>query len=314
MAARITIYIVPPMRRPLAALTLCALAACSSGSLSDETAPSRPAIREGGTDKPKKLVFGLPPFLAEDELRREYAGLVQYLSSQVGVPTELRVTDSYAEVASALARFEVHLAILPPLIYVQAKRDNPGLILLATQIVDGSSTYAAYILTRDDSGIGTVTDLKGKRFAYVDRQSTSGYLYPLAYLRSMGVEPDSFFGSVVFAGSHDRMLDMLIKKQIDAGATYSTAYKLETVDNPEGKRLRILAKTGRIPLDAYCASPRLSQEIVDRARAALLGLSTRTEEGRRVLHGLSAINGFVAVGDDHYDEVRRVARLIEGTP
>ena len=74
---------------------------------------------------------------------------------------------------------------------------------------------------------------------------------------------------------------------------------------------RILAKAGRIPYDAYCASSTLDPNFVEKLRDTLLGLSTRTEEGRQVLGGLTNINGFVVVGDDHYDEVRRVARLIE---
>ena len=45
-------------------------------------------------------------------------------------------------------------------------------------------------------------------------------------------------------------------------------------------------------------------------RDALVHLSTRTQEGRRILT-LSDINGFQTVGDDHYDDLRRVARVVE---
>jgi len=130
-------------------------------------------------------------------------------------------------------------------------------------------------------------------------------------LRKHGHEPDTFFGKTAFVGNHELALYKILDRSYDAGAVASPAFKIVRTEAGEGKRLKILAKTGRIPFDAYCASPRLEQELVDTLRQALLGLSTRTELGRRVLRGLTAINGFVEVGDDHYDAVRDVARATE---
>jgi phosphonate transport system substrate-binding protein len=266
---------------------------------------------EGGTEKPEKLVLGVAPYFAEADMRREYDQLTAYLGQALDTPVELKVADSYAALPGLLQAFDVHLAILPPFAYVQAKRDNPGLVLVATAIADGSSTYASFIVARDDSGIGNVEQLRGKRFAFVDRHSTSGYLYPLAYLRSLDMEPRAHFGSVQFAGDHAKLIDMVLRREVDAGATFSTAFKLAAAEHPDGQHLRVVAKTGRIPWDAYCVSPRLASDVVTRLRSALLALSPNTEDGRKVLSGLSSISGFVAVGDDHYDEVRRVARFVE---
>jgi phosphonate transport system substrate-binding protein len=267
------------------------------------------AIPEGGTERPKRLVLGLTPFLSEEQMLREYRPLADYLAEKIGLPIELQVAPSYSDLSGMLTRYQFHLAILAPFNYVQAKRDNPDLILLATHIADGSSTYAAYIVTRERNGFQALNDLAGKRFAFVDKHSTSGYLYPLAHLRSAGIEPESFFGSIVYAGNHERLIDMVLSGKVDAGATYSTAYKMAA-----DKGLRILAKTGRIPFDAYVASPRLDQALVGQIRDVLLQLNTRTDDGRRMLGRLTNINGFVQVGDDHYDEVRRVETLSMAHP
>ena len=62
---------------------------------------------------------------------------------------------------------------------------------------------------------------------------------------------------------------------------------------------------------AYIATPKLPPVLVDEIRALLLGLSTRDEEGRRILSGRKTnINGFVEVKDNHYDDVRKVAQLV----
>jgi phosphate/phosphite/phosphonate ABC transporter binding protein len=293
------------------ALALCIVAACRAEAPSQVDERVAPSIRDGGTEIPERFVVGLAPFLPEEDMRREYSALTEYLGKRVGLPAEIELADSYAALAELLASFKVHLAVMPPFAYVQAKRDNPGLILVASAIADGSSTYASYIVTRDDTGIDTIEQLRGKRFAFVDRQSTSGYLYPMAYLRELDMNPDNFFSEVRFGGDHVKVLDLVLSRQVEAGATYSTAFKLALAERADGKRLRILAKTGRIPLDAYCVSQRLDRGLVDKVRDGLLTLSTRSEEGRNVLSGLSSINGFLTVGDDHYDEVRRAQRRLE---
>jgi phosphate/phosphite/phosphonate ABC transporter binding protein len=299
------------MRR-LALLAL--MAACSAcpreSSPPGVREPAAPAIPEGGTERPAKLIVGLTPFLPEPKLKREFTPLVDYLGARLGVPTELVRADSYADIAQRLSRREVHLAVLSPMAYVVAKRDSPDLVLLATQIADGASTYAGYVVVRDDARLDRIDDLRGKRFAFIDRNSASGYLYPLAYLQAAGIRPERFFSSMVFAGNHEHALALLVGREVDAAAVASPVLRMTQDELPETRRLKILAKTGRIPFDAYCASPRLAQSVVNELRAALLALNTRTDEGRRVLAGIASINGFVAVGDDHYDEVRRVAGIV----
>jgi phosphate/phosphite/phosphonate ABC transporter binding protein len=305
------------MRRLVVSCVLLVSAACRGGAPESTTAapPARATILEGGSERPTRLIVGLTPFLSESKLKREFAPLVEYLGARLGVPAELVRAKSYADVARMLASHEVHMAILSPMAYVVAKGESPDLVLLATQIADGASTYAGYIVVRDDGPLERIEDLRGRRFAFVDRNSASGYLYPLVYLQATGIRPETFFSAQTFAGNHEQAILQVLDRRADAAAVASPVLRMVQEELVDAKRLKILAKTGRIPFDAYCASPRLEQRIVDELRAGLLGLSTRTDEGRRVLAGLTAINGFVAVGDDHYDEVRRVAAIVEaGAP
>jgi phosphate/phosphite/phosphonate ABC transporter binding protein len=205
----------------------------------------------------------------------------------------------------------VHFAELTPFVYIEAKKQNPDLILLATQIADGSKDYSAYLIVRDDSGIESLQQLRGRRFAFVDRQSASGYLYPLAYLHKFGIDPATFFSTVVFTGNHETLAKMIQEGEVDGGAVASTILRGMESAEPQKAKLRILAKIGRIPYSAYIATPKLSPALVDQIRVLLLGLSTRDEEGRRVLSGRKTnINGFIGVKDEHYDDVRKVAQLV----
>ncbi|MFC1611569.1 phosphate/phosphite/phosphonate ABC transporter substrate-binding protein [Myxococcota bacterium] len=283
------------------------LAVACTDKGSGKASPDDPVvtIREGGTERPAELVFSVTPYLPEAELRARYLPLAEYVGKKVGVPVRWKTVESYDGMVRALAQYEVHIAVLSPFNYVTAKRENPSIILLAVPVAGGATTYSGYIFTREDSTVESIADLKGKHFGFVDRQSASGYLYPLVYLRAQGYEPEHF-GKVSFVGNHTRLVDMLLAGEIDAGASYAIA-----ISRPDGKQLRILAKTGRIPLDPWCASPRLDQGLVDAIREALVGLNTRTKEGRRILTETET-NGFRFLGDDHYDDVRRVFRLVGG--
>jgi phosphate/phosphite/phosphonate ABC transporter binding protein len=255
--------------------------------------------------RPAKLVLGVNPFLGVPQMREEFGPLVEYLGREVGVPVQLHVPATYADLVDDLGADRVHLAVLSPLNYVRAKRQHPDLRLLVTQIADGSSFYLSYIVTAAQSDIQSLEDLRGKRFGFVNRRSTSGYLYPRAHLRERGIDPKTYFSETLLAGDHSVLVQWVLDGKVDAGATFTSAYKLAQPGS-----LRILAKTGRIPYDAYCASVQLPQEMVHLVKGALLRLNSRTDEGRRVLGRQTMMNGFVEVKDSHYDEVRGVERWL----
>ena len=75
-------------------------------------------------------------------------------------------------------------------------------------------------MVRSDSGINSLKDLKGKSFAFVDPASTSGHLYPKTLLFSKGLDPKTFFGKSVFAGSHNAVVFSIYKGEVDGGAAY----------------------------------------------------------------------------------------------
>jgi phosphonate transport system substrate-binding protein len=290
-------------------------AACKPAASAAPSAETKTATLQApaGTERPAELVVGVTPFLPPDAMEREFDSLVRYLGEAVGLPARLRVAESYADISKLIGSFDVHVAQLGPLAYVEAKREHPELVLLAKQIALGSSTYSAYVVTRSNGGVADIDDLRGRRFAFVDRRSASGYLYPLAFFRKRGIEPETFFASTLFAGNHERVVEMVLAGEVDAGATYSGAVAMAR-GRLSGGGLKIVEKAGRIPYYAYCASGRLDADLAVRIRDALLAVSTRTPEGRRVLGGVTSINGFAPASDAQYDDVRRVAQWLKETP
>lgn len=80
--------------------------------------------------------------------------------------------------------------------------------------------YKAEFITKADSGIKTLADLKGKTFCFVDPNSTSGYIVPRIILKANGVDPDKDLKASINAGSHPNVGIAVYKGDCDAGVAY----------------------------------------------------------------------------------------------
>ena len=272
----------------------------------DET----PSAREELTNVPNPLVIGLLPVFAPDQMVRQFSPLASYLGRQLDTTVELRLAETYDEMLELIEKGEVDLAQLSPFVYVTAKEKVPGIELIATNIAEGSSTYSGYIVARTDLGIRSVEELKGLRFGFVDEHSASGYLYPTAFLLSGGLSPEKDFREIVFTGRHDSLMNHLISGRIDAGATFSGALLNAEDVGLDLEQIEIVAKTGRIPYDAWVTRRDLHPSVVGRLQGSLLSLSTRDRMGRRILGPMRSINAFAPITDAHYDQVRAVKKAL----
>jgi len=302
----------------LSALIGLALAACGAPPAPPEAAPppgpspsqiladGRTALEEAGVDR---IRWGITPYLDPEEMGARYRPILAQVSDRIGLPIDPVLGRDYADMEARAVAGEVDVAILPPYAYCRARRTRPELRVFASHVADGSPSYGAYLVTRDDGPVETVEDLRGRTFAYVDPHSTSGWLFPAARMLHDGVHPLEDV-EPLFLGTHDRVFDAVASGRVDAGAVYGAALAEGRARRGDGQRIRVIAKTGRIPHDAYVVRAGFPVEAARALGAALAEISTRTPEGRRLLSSMLRLNGFVPVDDGHYDVVREVDRLV----
>jgi phosphate/phosphite/phosphonate ABC transporter binding protein len=260
---------------------------------------------------PSRLMLGVLPVFEPDQMIETYRPLAAYLGRELGTEVEIELTDTYEQLIDAVVRGEIDIAQLAPLTYVVAKERESSLTLIATNIAEGSSTYSGYILTKSDAQIQSAADFRGMRFGFVDYDSSSGYLYPYAFFLEQGILPERDFKSVVMTKRHDLAIEALLRGEIDGAATFSGALLNAEARGLDVERVHIVAKTGRIPYDAWCVRGSLDKGLHAMIQRALLALSTRTIAGRRILGPLKVINGFATTNDAAYDEVRRLKHLVD---
>jgi len=273
-------------------------------------ADQQPEVNVSETDE---LVFGMTPVIGVEATHQRFTRLTEHLSKILGVSVKLKVTQSYGELIDEMAAGRIDLAKFSPLAYVRAKRRIEGLHLIASHVASGSITYSSYLVALQETPFSSIKDLKGSRICFADLNSTSGYLYPLAFLLENGVIPEEHFQSVTFAGSHKACLEGLFSGRFDLAATFAGAIRDARQSGLHIGELIILAKTGRIPYDAYCLRGNLNPLLQRKIQKALLGTNTLSREGRSVLGPTLGINGWVEGDDSDYDGIRHVETQVKNS-
>jgi len=133
---------------------------------------------------------------------------------------------------------------------------------------DGA-TYRSYVVVREDSGIETPEDLRGKRVAYNGTDSQSGY-NTLRHLVAPLAEQGRFFGSGLETGAHRRSLAAVRRGEADAASIDCVSLALiEQVAPEEIKDIRRLCPTAPAPNLPYITSLSTSGETMCRLRDGL---------------------------------------------
>ena len=235
--------------------------------------------------------------------------VAKLLQKETGLHFKTSVATSYAAVIEAMGAGKVDIGWLATFSYVLAKDKYDVELLLVVQRF-GSPFYRGQIMVRADSGINSLDNLQGKRFAFVDPASTSGHLYPKTLLLSKGLDPKTFFSKTIFAGSHNAVVLSIYKGEVDGGAAYDGSRAAVAKSYPDVfDEIKVLAYTKEIPNDTVSVRKELPADLKVRLRNGLKKISD-SPEGSKVLKRLYGISGLMDL-DGLFDPVREAGRLLD---
>jgi phosphonate transport system substrate-binding protein len=176
------------------------------------TAIPEPAL--GSPEHPIKVLF--VPSIDTQLIVATGEALKTALNEATGLTFEVSVPTSYAATLEEIYASPADtMGFIPGLGYMLANQ-LCGVDVGAKAVRFGLDWYAAMLVVQRDSDIQTVEDLNGKKWAYPDAGSTSGYMYPLYMLNTAGVTP----GEVVEAGSHDAAIRAVYNGEVDFGTAF----------------------------------------------------------------------------------------------
>jgi phosphonate transport system substrate-binding protein len=259
--------------------------------------------------KNNPIKFYLVP--AQDVLTLVEQGKVlqKYLTTDLGLEFVVEVPASYVAVVEAMGSKRADVAILNTLGYVLAS-EKYGAEAKLKLVNRGRDTYSGQIIVHRDSGINNISQLNGKKFAFVDPASTSGYLLPSRLFKQENIK----LKETLFAGKHDTVVLAVYQKTVDAGATFYTPpdddgtpkdarWILRTQYPDVYEKVKILQLTESIPNDPVVFRKEVPEEIKTKIVESLKRY-IKTPEGAKVLMDLYHITDFKEASDADYDPVR----------
>jgi phosphonate transport system substrate-binding protein len=263
--------------RAAAALLLPLLAACPATPYPEvavDLAGSTSAA--ANTQKPRSRVlhFSVAAMQSPQDTHAAYSRLLERVGRKLDVEIDLVQRRTYQEVNDLLANGTIDAAIVCTGGYVELERRAPGTVeVVAVPVVHGRTTYQSYVIVPGGSPAADLAGLEGKRFAFTDELSLSGFAYPTHAVRSMGRDPQRFFGTVLFTRNHDRSIEAVAKGVIDGAAVDSLVYDRLVRTNPElAERTRVVHRSPPYGVAPVVVSTRLPVERRAAIRDALLGL------------------------------------------
>lgn len=266
----------------------------------------------GTAENPIKL--HLVPAVDAKVLADNAKKLQEYLEANTPYRFKITIPQSYVAVVEAFGTNRADVAAINTFGYYKAHKAY-GVEARLTVIRYGLATYQSQFLARSDSSIKTLRDLAGKKIAFVDPSSTSGYLLPLKTLKDRKIEPKE----VVFAMKHDAVVTMIYQRQVDAGATYYSppqdgkledARRMVKTQYPDiEQKVKIIELSEPIPADPIVFRKDMPEEMKEKIVEAFLKFVT-TDEGKKSLDLMLGASNFKRSTDADYDSVREMFRQL----
>jgi phosphonate transport system substrate-binding protein len=244
------------------------------------------------------LVSTIPEEAATEQIRK-FTPLSDYLSQQLGMRVEFTPVNDYPAAVEALVNKRVDLVWLGGFTYVQANRRSGGKIVPLAQREEDTRFQSVFI-AKTDSGIKSLTDLKGKQVSFGSASSTSGHLMPRSFLLQAGVEPERDFRRVAFSGAHDATIASVVSGRVDAAALDITVWRKFVEENRvDTKAVDVFYSTPPFFNYNWSVHADMPQALQTRIKNALLGLDPAKPEHAEILR-LNRATRYIPTKPENY--------------
>ncbi len=260
-------------------------------------------VASGSASATVNLKFGVYTSDNRSAMEEKFRPVLRSLETDLGiilnetVKIELKVAKTYDEGIEDLASGRVDFARLGPASYVIAKDRNDGVQVLAVESKKGKKVFKGVICVANDSPIQSVSELRGKSFAFGDENSTIGRYLSQLHLVNNGIRA-SDLSRYEYLGRHDKVGIAVGRGKFDAGALKNSTFKKLV---KKGVPIRSIATFENVT-KPWVASSGLSDRLAGAVRKALLNMSDA--------NALKALgkDGFLEGSDADYAEIRRAIR------
>lgn len=243
------------------------------------------SIPDGSRARPLRVLLVPADGGTEDGTKADYVPVFNAVSRMTDLHFEIRVGQSYGAVVEGMANHLADIAFFGPVTFLQA-RERGGAELLAVAVEKDQSVYYSGIFVRTASPMRRVDELRGKRMAFGDVNSTSSFAFPAAMLIDAGLDPARDLGAVLITGSHANALKALQEGHVDAAAaSFDSFEKAVRQGAVKTEDVRVLAKSQPIPYPPLALHPKLPATMKAKLRDAFNRVHTAPGVTKEMIRG-----------------------------
>ncbi len=253
----------------------------------------------------KELRISAIPDENPQEMLRIYAPFAEYLAKEIGIPVKFTPVLDYAATVEGLAANRLEMVWYGGLTSVQAAKQAKGAHRVIMRKEDGE--FKSHFITRKETGIKALTDLKGKTFAFGSVSSTSGHLMPRYFLLKGGVNPEKDFSKFSFSGAHDATAAWVEAGQVDAGALNFLVWdKLIETKKVDTSKVNIFWTTPPYVDYVWTVRAGVDKATVEKITRAFLKLDYNKADDKKLLD-LHRTKGYIAAKDEDWKGIEDAA-------
>jgi phosphonate transport system substrate-binding protein len=264
-------------------------------------------LKLSGEIRERPINLAISAMISPRETYIYYEKLVEFISQKLNRKIQFKQRRTYEEVNQLLKTGEVDIAFICSGAYVSAKPEG-YMEILAVPVVNGEPYYRAYIIVHKKSSFESLKDLKGKRFAYTDPLSNTGYFYVLRRIKEMGYTADSFFRKTFFTFAHDYSIQSVARKIVDGASIDGLIYQYLEKKNPKMiQEVRIIEKSEPFGIPPVVVPRLLNPKIKKKLQLILIHLH-EDPKGKTILNQLN-IDRFILPDNVDYKSVYKNMRM-----
>jgi phosphonate transport system substrate-binding protein len=237
------------------------------------------------------------PLYYPERLTKMITPLAGYLSDTTGDNIKTILTDNFADYESSINQGAIDIGYENPMVYVKVSQTQE-VVAMAIKGEDGDR-FRGIIITRPDSGIQSLADLRGKTVMIVGETSAGGYLSQKLSLLEAGIDISELVVQTAAGNHQENVIISVAVGDVDAGFIRESAFHMADKYIMPGS-VKTIAETAWLPNWALSVRRDLEEEYKEQIRKAVTGL----KENHPVLNAMG-LKGFRVASDEEYNLMRK---------
>ncbi len=264
-----------------------------------------PGSRAAGQRQATTITLGIVAETNQQEIEAHFQDFVRYVARKLSAASKMEgkivITPTQSRLANLLneRKADFYMESSHPTYMINDVYGAGKLLLRRWK--GGMADYHASIFTAKNSPTKRLEDLRGKIIAFEDPESTSGYFLPKLLLTrkgfkvsqtQLGADVSRDQVGYVFAGSQDKLVDLVLTKKAAAGAFSNDDYA--ALEESKKSAITILAETASLPRHLVSVRKTLPPVLTKGLEKTLLAMH-QNPEGRSILQNADGTTKFDAL-------------------